>query len=79
MRSLAVAVLLTIAFAGSAAAQSTKGLCVYNGKTYSPNAIICISKSMYQQCVNNKGVMGWADGKTDPQIGCQNSWPDTAR
>jgi hypothetical protein len=59
--------------------------CVYNNKTFSPGAIICISKSHYQQCVAGKQdrnpantvLAKWMDAKAD-EVGCSASWPDNA-
>jgi hypothetical protein len=59
--------------------------CVYNNKTFSPGAIICISKSHHQQCVAGKQdknpvntvLARWMDAKAD-EVGCSASWPDNA-
>jgi hypothetical protein len=59
--------------------------CVYNNRTFSPGAIICISKSHYQQCVAGKldknpvntVLARWMDAKAD-EAGCSASWPDNA-
>ena len=43
--------------------------CVYNNRVFSPGAVICISKSHYQQCVAGKvdsripQIQCWRDGR----------------
>ena len=59
--------------------------CVYNNRVFSPGAIICISKSHYQQCVAGKVdknpantvLARWQDAKAD-EVGCPASWPENA-
>jgi hypothetical protein len=59
--------------------------CVYNNRIFSPGAIICISKSHYQQCVAGKMdrnpantvLAKWLDAKAD-EVGCSASWPENA-
>jgi hypothetical protein len=59
--------------------------CVYNNRIFSPGAIICISKSHYQQCAAGKVdrnpantvLARWQDAKAD-EVGCSASWPENA-
>jgi hypothetical protein len=60
MRKIFVAVSLELSpISGAVAETAQKPLCYYHSQLYSPGAVICITKSYWQQC---DGV-NWGTGK----------------
>jgi hypothetical protein len=73
MRKIFVAVSLVLSpISGAVAETAQKPLCYYHSQLYSPGAVICITKSYWQQC---DGV-NWAEPKGPVNIKeCTLSFP----
>ena len=51
--------LFVIALAAKAPANAAPGVCIYQSRTYSEGAFICVQRSLMQTCTADGGNMTW--------------------